>query len=192
MAWTGYSSVIDSTSTRNDVDLARNERSAGLGVVPSVVVLNDWVSPNPKPQALSNLADRVLLGTPGRPPGVPVEGRRCARRRRDVPAGSVVRGSRSERRAASGGARLRPATIADVDVGEPPVPALAHRMKQSAGVIIQEPGLPCVDVRTEQPLRRLRAHVLEGPGGRRRVDAAGGSEAHEEPWSHDADHRLPR
>ena len=44
-----------------DVDLAWNERSAGLGVVPSVVVLNDWVSPNPKPQALSNLADRVLL-----------------------------------------------------------------------------------------------------------------------------------
>ncbi|MFN6118472.1 MAG: DEAD/DEAH box helicase, partial [Actinomycetes bacterium] len=42
------------------LDLSWGERAEELGVHPTVIVLNDWVDPKPKPAALAGLAAKVL------------------------------------------------------------------------------------------------------------------------------------
>jgi predicted RecB family nuclease len=77
----GYSSVVRLDLDDHEVDLVWNERSQELGGVPSVVVLNDWVSPIPKPAALADLATRMLDPPNGLPNEVSV-----ALLGRDLPA----------------------------------------------------------------------------------------------------------
>jgi hypothetical protein len=42
------------------IDLAWNESSRELGVLPEAIVFNDWVAPKPKPEALDDFAARLL------------------------------------------------------------------------------------------------------------------------------------
>lgn len=64
---TGYSSIdrIDPIARR--VTLVWNARAQELGVLPSVVILDDWFDPKPKPGALGDFADRVIDKTNGSP-----------------------------------------------------------------------------------------------------------------------------
>lgn len=55
-----FSSIADIDTEIGIVQLTWNERCQELGIVPTSVVLNDWVSPHPKPAALSELATAVL------------------------------------------------------------------------------------------------------------------------------------
>ncbi|MFP4514280.1 MAG: DEAD/DEAH box helicase, partial [Acidimicrobiales bacterium] len=57
---TGYGTVDRLDLDTGEVDLVWNDKADELGIVPSVVVRNDWVSPRPKPDALAELASRVL------------------------------------------------------------------------------------------------------------------------------------
>lgn len=82
----GYPSIDAIDVDAGEVDLVWSDKVAELGVVPSVVVRNDWVSPNPKPAALSEFAAGVL-GTGPAPKAVAM-----ALLRRDVPAFSAGQG----------------------------------------------------------------------------------------------------
>jgi uncharacterized protein len=75
----GYSSIVELDADAGEVDLLWSEKVAELGTLPSVVVRNGWVSPNPKPAALSELAAGVL-GTGPAPKPVAL-----ALLRRDLP-----------------------------------------------------------------------------------------------------------
>ena len=55
---TGYSSVV--AAEPGVLDLAWNESSRELGVLPEAIVFNDWVAPKPKPEALDDFAARLL------------------------------------------------------------------------------------------------------------------------------------
>lgn len=57
---TGYAGVCGFDRDAHELGLVWNQRAEDLGVVPDVVVTDDWVSPWPKPAALGDLADRVL------------------------------------------------------------------------------------------------------------------------------------
>jgi len=57
---TGYASITRLDPVAGEVDLVWNERARDLAEVPTVVIVNDWVSPKPKPEALSELANRLL------------------------------------------------------------------------------------------------------------------------------------
>ena len=59
----GYATVDALDRDAGELTLVWNERCSELGVVPSATVLNDSVSPNPKPAAVSALAARLLDGT---------------------------------------------------------------------------------------------------------------------------------
>jgi predicted RecB family nuclease len=56
----GFSSIDELDLEAGIVRLVWNERCQELGITPSAVVLNDWVAPKPKPQALSALAAQVV------------------------------------------------------------------------------------------------------------------------------------
>ena len=79
---TGYASVAEIDETNRELLLVWNVRAQELGVTPSAVALDDWVSPDPKPATLAALAASVLLDptspTPPNPPSV-------ALLRRDLP-----------------------------------------------------------------------------------------------------------
>ena len=57
---TGYASVSHLDRDRHEVVLTWSERCEELGVIPTAVAFDDWVSPRPKPEALSDLAAKVL------------------------------------------------------------------------------------------------------------------------------------
>jgi predicted RecB family nuclease len=57
---TGYASVVDIDVANGEVLLVWNDRAVELGVYPGAIAYNDWVSPNPKPAALDQLAACVL------------------------------------------------------------------------------------------------------------------------------------
>jgi len=59
---TVYGSLARLDVDAGELDLAWNEKSAELGCLPEQVVRYDWVSPNPKPAALNELATAVLDG----------------------------------------------------------------------------------------------------------------------------------
>jgi len=78
---TGYASVTHLDRKQHEVVLTWSTRCEELGVIPAAVVLDDWVSPRPKPEALSDLAARVLdPGVHGAPNEVSM-----ALLRRDLP-----------------------------------------------------------------------------------------------------------
>jgi predicted RecB family nuclease len=54
----GYASVVSMGT--NFIDLAWNESSRELGVLPEAIVFNDWVAPKPKPEVLDDFAARLL------------------------------------------------------------------------------------------------------------------------------------
>ena len=62
----GYSSIARLDLTAGEVDLMWSEKCQELEAHPRAVVRNDWVRPDPKPEALSDLASRVL--DPSGPP----------------------------------------------------------------------------------------------------------------------------
>ena len=64
-----------------ELDLSWNDRAQELAAVPAVVILSDWVQAKPKPEALSELAGRVLDPASGTPNEVSL-----ALLRRDPPA----------------------------------------------------------------------------------------------------------
>ncbi|QYG95217.1 TM0106 family RecB-like putative nuclease [Iamia sp. SCSIO 61187] len=76
---TGFANVDSFDRATGTLDLNWSERCQELGVVPTAVVLNDWVSPNPKPDALTELAADVLAGDAANPASL-------ALLRRDAPA----------------------------------------------------------------------------------------------------------
>ena len=85
---TGYASVSHLDRKRHEVVLTWSTRCEELGVIPSAVVFDDWVSPRPKPEALSDLAARVLdPGVHGAPNEVSM-----ALLRRDLPKFEVGAG----------------------------------------------------------------------------------------------------
>jgi uncharacterized protein len=57
---TGYPSVFHLDRDRHEVVLTWSTRCEELGVIPTAVVFDDWVSPRPKPEALSDFAAKVL------------------------------------------------------------------------------------------------------------------------------------
>lgn len=85
---TGSASVVRLDVEGGEVDLTWNDRAQELGVLPSVVVLDDWIDAKPKPTSLADLAARMLdpLGTPN-----PVS---VALLRRDLPAFTPGHGPR--------------------------------------------------------------------------------------------------
>ncbi len=56
----GYASVSRLDADAREVDLLWTDKLAERGVLPTVLSANGWISPNPKPAALSELADAVL------------------------------------------------------------------------------------------------------------------------------------
>ena len=79
---TGYAGVARIDRARREIDLTWNQGAEELGVIPTSVVLDDWVPTRPKPESLAELADKVLdprsTGAPN-----PVS---LALLRRDLPA----------------------------------------------------------------------------------------------------------
>jgi predicted RecB family nuclease len=55
-----FATVDQIDARRREIDLVWNEQSQELGLVPAAIVLHDWLSPKPKPGALSELATHVL------------------------------------------------------------------------------------------------------------------------------------
>lgn len=76
----GYSSIDRLDREAGTLDLLWSEENEELDSPPAVVVLNDWVSPKPKPAALSDFAARVLDPAAGAPNPVSL-----ALLRRDLP-----------------------------------------------------------------------------------------------------------
>jgi predicted RecB family nuclease len=56
----GFAAVADIDPDLREVSLIWGDAASALGTVPTLVMENDWVSPNPKPEALSELAAKVL------------------------------------------------------------------------------------------------------------------------------------
>ena len=56
----GFASIASIDQSLREIELIWNDRAQELGVVPTAVMLNDWFSPRPKPEALSELAAKVL------------------------------------------------------------------------------------------------------------------------------------
>ncbi len=79
----GYAGIADLDRTALVVDLVWNPKAEEAGVIPSAVVLNDSVSPKPKPESLQELASSVLGAGSGK-----AEANRAslALLRRDLPA----------------------------------------------------------------------------------------------------------
>jgi uncharacterized protein len=77
----GHAGVDRLDPEAGEVDLKWSETAADRGVLPVTLVLNGWVSPNPKPSALSELSKRVLDPSGGTPNPVAM-----ALLRRDLPA----------------------------------------------------------------------------------------------------------
>jgi uncharacterized protein len=65
---TGYATVARIDRDKMELDLIWNERAQELAVIPSVVVIDDWVPARPKPEALSDLAAKVIDPTSFGPP----------------------------------------------------------------------------------------------------------------------------
>jgi len=63
-----FSSIAAIDTDAGVVQLIWNERCQELGIHPTAVVLNDWVRPHPKPEALSELAAAVLAAVDSAPP----------------------------------------------------------------------------------------------------------------------------
>ena len=78
---TGYATIDRLDPTAGKLDLVWSEQAEELGTIPAVVVLNDWIAPKPKPQALSEFASRLL-----NPTGLPPNPVAVALLRRDLPA----------------------------------------------------------------------------------------------------------
>jgi uncharacterized protein len=76
----GYAGIDRLDVEGGEVDLTWSEKAAERGVLPSTLVLNGWVPPNPKPAAVSELAARVLDPSAGEPNPVAM-----AVLRRDLP-----------------------------------------------------------------------------------------------------------
>jgi predicted RecB family nuclease len=82
---TGYAAIDRIDREQRELDVTWSTRSQELGVTPSVVVLDDWVSPKPKPAALSDLAAKILdPSSMGAPNDVSI-----ALLRRDLPVFNV-------------------------------------------------------------------------------------------------------
>ncbi len=77
----GYASIDRFDHDAGTVDMMWGDRNGELGFVPTVVVRNDWVPPKPKPEALAEIASRVLD-----PTGPPPNRASMALLRRDLPA----------------------------------------------------------------------------------------------------------
>jgi predicted RecB family nuclease len=56
----GYAGVSRIDPVNREIDLVWNQRAQELGVVPASIVLDDWVSPRPKPESLAELATKIL------------------------------------------------------------------------------------------------------------------------------------
>jgi predicted RecB family nuclease len=56
----GFASVDTCDPNLGTLTLLWSDKMRDLGVVPSTIVLNDWVKPDPKPEALSHLAGLML------------------------------------------------------------------------------------------------------------------------------------
>jgi predicted RecB family nuclease len=59
----GYLSIDRLEADERHVDFLWGDKVEELGLVPTVVVLNDWVPPKPKPEALGEFAGHILTGT---------------------------------------------------------------------------------------------------------------------------------
>ena len=64
----GFGSIDQLDLDAGLLRLTWNEKCQQLGVLPTAVVLNSWVSPGPKPEALAELAGKVLTADPADPP----------------------------------------------------------------------------------------------------------------------------
>ena len=84
----GFAGIASLDQRLREIDLIWNDRAQELGVVPTAVMLNDWFSPRPKPEALSELAAQVLDPASEGPPN-PVS---VALLRRDLPLFQPGRG----------------------------------------------------------------------------------------------------
>lgn len=56
----GYVTIARIDVAAGSIELVWNERCQVLGVVPSVLVLNDWFDPKPKPKALADFAEKLV------------------------------------------------------------------------------------------------------------------------------------
>ena len=65
---TGYATVAGIDEAKGEVLLVWNDRAVELGVYPGAIVYNDWISPNPKPSALDDLAACVIGASGSRAP----------------------------------------------------------------------------------------------------------------------------
>ena len=84
---TGYATVHLIDAEQREVVLNWSKRAQEMGVIPSVVVIDDWFFPDPKPAALSDLAAKILEpATAGSPNEASV-----ALLRRDPPSSKSVR-----------------------------------------------------------------------------------------------------
>jgi uncharacterized protein len=63
----GFSSIGSVDQQALELELLWGETNSERGVIPSVVVFNNWVQPKPKPQALSSVAAVVLDESGGQP-----------------------------------------------------------------------------------------------------------------------------
>ncbi len=77
----GFAGVDVIDPVRREIDLTWNARAQELGVVPTTIMLDDWFSPRPKPEALAELATKLLDPVTMGPPN-PVS---TALLRRDLP-----------------------------------------------------------------------------------------------------------
>ena len=85
---TGYATVHLIDAEQREVVLNWSKRAQEMGVIPSVVVIDDWFFPDPKPAALSDLAAKILEpATAGSPNEASV-----ALLRRDLPTFQVGKG----------------------------------------------------------------------------------------------------
>ncbi len=64
----GFAGVSSIDPSRREIDLTWNDRAQELGVIPTTVMLDDWVRPRPKPEALAEFAAKVLDPTAEGPP----------------------------------------------------------------------------------------------------------------------------
>jgi predicted RecB family nuclease len=77
---TGFAGIHNIDAASRELVLNWSERSKELGVIPSTIVIDDWVGVKPKPEALGEFAARVLDPRLGAPNGASM-----ALLRRDLP-----------------------------------------------------------------------------------------------------------
>jgi uncharacterized protein len=58
----GFATVVGCVPEAGTLQLSWNPETRDLGIVPTALLLNDWVAPKPKPDALSALAALLLTG----------------------------------------------------------------------------------------------------------------------------------